>query len=483
MTKPLLLIVAIFLALSSCGPSYITVQNPPAYQPPPPPSPEPEEVSYQTFYDELSPYGQWIDYPGYGYVWMPNVEPGFKPYATNGHWVYSDAGWVWASDYNWGWATFHYGRWFFDQFHGWMWVPGNEWAPAWVSWRRSPDYYGWAPLGPHVSVGVSISDYNPPSNYWCFVPHQYVNSPHVNNYYVNETRNVTIINNTTVINNTVVNNNITNNRITNNNTVNNNIVNNNTRNNVYIAGPDATEVSRVTGTAVRPVAIATSNRPGATQISNGQLSIFRPRVNAAAPAAGSSSQQRMAPARVQTLNNVRPVVNNAEPAINNQPASGRENRNNAEPQPGSLVPRPANNPPPGNNSAEPPAVQHTPPPPVQNQHPVNNPPFNQPVARPAGNIPGNQPSGRTENPLQQPPPNPRPAAQPVPVVNTPPQRAVPAGQPANPGRPSIQPVPNRPAIANPRQNAFQQPKPAAPKPAVVNKDNNKKDKPPKPGQP
>ena len=26
------------------------------------------EVSYQTFYDELSPYGRWIDYPGQGYV-------------------------------------------------------------------------------------------------------------------------------------------------------------------------------------------------------------------------------------------------------------------------------------------------------------------------------------------------------------------------------------------------------------------------------
>jgi hypothetical protein len=28
-------------------------------------------VSYQTFYDELSPYGKWVDYPGYGYVWSP----------------------------------------------------------------------------------------------------------------------------------------------------------------------------------------------------------------------------------------------------------------------------------------------------------------------------------------------------------------------------------------------------------------------------
>src|SRR5580693_9341748 len=97
------------LVWASCGPTHVVVQteNP---APPPPP----QEVSYQSFYDELSPYGNWIDYPGYGYVWMPNVGPEFKPYSSNGHWVFTDAGWTWASDYDWGWATFHYGRWFYD---------------------------------------------------------------------------------------------------------------------------------------------------------------------------------------------------------------------------------------------------------------------------------------------------------------------------------------------------------------------------------
>ena len=27
------------------------------------------------------------------------------------------------------------GRWFFDDSYGWVWVPGSEWAPAWVAWR------------------------------------------------------------------------------------------------------------------------------------------------------------------------------------------------------------------------------------------------------------------------------------------------------------------------------------------------------------
>ena len=130
------------LALYSCGPTHVVVESP---APPPPPPPAPE-ASYQSFYDALSPYGQWIDNPQYGYVWMPNVGPDFKPYSSNGNWVYTDGGWTWASNYPWGWATFHYGRWFFEEGYGWMWIPGNEWAPAWVSWRQSPQYYGWAPL-------------------------------------------------------------------------------------------------------------------------------------------------------------------------------------------------------------------------------------------------------------------------------------------------------------------------------------------------
>src|ERR1700694_2271192 len=106
--KSFLIIFVFFgIGLVSCGPTYVTVHDspPPRQEPPQPQEPQPAEVevSYQTFYDDLSPYGQWIDYPGYGYVWMPNVGYGFKPYATNGHWVYSEAGWVWASDYNWGW--------------------------------------------------------------------------------------------------------------------------------------------------------------------------------------------------------------------------------------------------------------------------------------------------------------------------------------------------------------------------------------------
>src|SRR5436305_14078333 len=71
----------------------------------------PLSIRAQVFYDNLSPYGQWVEHPTHGYVWLPYAEAGFTPYSTNGHWVYTEYGWTWASNYDWGWALFHYGRW------------------------------------------------------------------------------------------------------------------------------------------------------------------------------------------------------------------------------------------------------------------------------------------------------------------------------------------------------------------------------------
>ena len=63
-------------------------------------------VSFQLFYDELSPYGEWVDYSNYGYVWIPDVGYDFLPYSTDGRWILTNYGWTWASNYNWGWAAF-----------------------------------------------------------------------------------------------------------------------------------------------------------------------------------------------------------------------------------------------------------------------------------------------------------------------------------------------------------------------------------------
>lgn len=132
---------------------------------PPPPEPDvpmyasapPEEVNY--FYNDLSPYGTWVDLSGIGWCWQPRVvliNRGWRPYCDGGHWMYSDAGWYWQSEYSWGWAPFHYGRWHLHNRCGWVWAPDTVWGPSWVSWRTSGDYCGWAPLPPHAAFDAGF---------------------------------------------------------------------------------------------------------------------------------------------------------------------------------------------------------------------------------------------------------------------------------------------------------------------------------------
>ncbi len=171
----------------------------------------------------------------YDYCWQPQVEEGWRPY-TNGGWIYTNAGWTWSSDEEWGWATDHYGRWMPTTEFGWLWVPGYEWAPAWVSWRKSDDYVGWAPLppeatwqpasgfGPSVDVNFSIGP-----EYYNFCPVRHLGAPRLRPHIVPLRENVSIINNTV---------NIT--KITNVNNV-----------MIFNEGPDFTGISRRTEQPIR----------------------------------------------------------------------------------------------------------------------------------------------------------------------------------------------------------------------------------------
>ena len=217
-----------------------TQPYPPSTQPPPPqpevpPQPEaapppvyvstpPPEVNY--FYNDLSPYGVWVDLAGIGWCWQPRavvINRGWRPYCEGGHWINSDCGWFWQSDYSWGWAPFHYGRWQMHERCGWVWTPDRVWGPAWVTWRTSDDHCGWAPLPPRavfdarlgwrfngVSVGVNF-DFGLRPDHFTFVAlhdftdrdlgHRRLAGTEVRNVY----NRTTVINNYSVHNTTIIN--------------------------------------------------------------------------------------------------------------------------------------------------------------------------------------------------------------------------------------------------------------------------------------
>jgi len=111
-------------------------------------------ISIGGFYDELEPYGRWVDC-SYGDCWVPErVSRDWQPY-SNGEWVYTEYGWTWVSYDPWGDDPYHYGTWVYTDRYGWVWIPGTVWAPAWVTWTYNDNYVGWAPLPPSIVFGSS----------------------------------------------------------------------------------------------------------------------------------------------------------------------------------------------------------------------------------------------------------------------------------------------------------------------------------------
>lgn len=141
------------------------------------------------FYSNLSPYGTWIEID-YGVVaWRPTIiKRNWAPYKI-GRWIWTDYGWYWDSYEPFGYIVFHYGRWYYDDYYGWIWIPDDEWAPAWVEWRYDDDYIGWAPLHPYavfsINFGIRITyNYYVPYTHWHFVTYKHFCNPYVYNFYV-----------------------------------------------------------------------------------------------------------------------------------------------------------------------------------------------------------------------------------------------------------------------------------------------------------
>jgi hypothetical protein len=101
------------------------------------------------FFNDLGQHGNWVRHPDFSYVWLPTRQgAGWRPY-QEGRWIWTDAyGWYWESAEPFAWAVYHYGRWSYEPDYGWFWIPGDTWAPAWVSFRHGGGRIGWAAIAP-----------------------------------------------------------------------------------------------------------------------------------------------------------------------------------------------------------------------------------------------------------------------------------------------------------------------------------------------
>lgn len=327
--------------------------------------------TYQTFYDQLTPYGNWINYPGYGYCWVPNnVDPDFAPYTTNGSWVYTDMGWTWVSDFAWGWGPFHYGRWFEDPTYGWMWVPGYDWAPAWVVWGDYGGYYGWACLGPH---DILSPHFRPRADQWHFCEHQYMGRHDVGQHVVHTdvvAHNVDINTHISIIGHA-----------------------NTYHQSVFFSGPKPAEVERFSGQKIQAVKINNVREPEQTKVNNNAVNIYRPNI------VRNNTQHNATPAKVNNVQNTQPIRPNNERPQNtnvqprNVPATPerqqqpvqqwippRQNTQQVQPRQNNTPSQPQRTFVPSERPAQQPA-QHYSPPPQQQQH-FNAPAqhFNAPAA-------------------------------------------------------------------------------------------------------
>jgi len=242
-------------------------------------TPPVQQVNYNYFYQTLAPYGAWIEMPEFGWCWRPTVavvDASWRPYCDRGRWLWTDCGWYWQSDYAWGWAPFHYGRWHRSPACGWVWLPDTAWGPAWVTWRYSDTYCGWAPLPPGAYFGVGIGfrfhggrvgvgfDFGLVPDCFTFIPTARFCDRTPWHHRLPPTQVVAIFNRTTIINNYTAGSN------------NRTVVN---------LGPGANAIAAVSRSEIRKVTLRDVNPNGGTLIKSDRLdrdgrtlAVFRPQL-------------------------------------------------------------------------------------------------------------------------------------------------------------------------------------------------------------
>ena len=294
MRKSAILVVLVALSLASCLISVPPEENQTTARQPAASSFQPYvsgEITFGYIYDYLSGFGFWVNYSPFGYVWVPRgIDARWHPY-IHGRWVWTDYGWTWVSFYSWGWLPFHYGRWGWDIHLGWFWVPDVEWAPAWVVWRFSDIYLGWAPVPPDVPFrpghGFEWRNRHIDYHLWVFIEARHFSEGRLANWVIPRERNRTLINFTVLADRFSL------------------------RNNIIINDALSPQhVERITGRPITRVNIKEIKQPAEEKLSSKEVRIYRPviRRESVTPRTAISREeaiQRLTPDRLkQDVNSI-----------------------------------------------------------------------------------------------------------------------------------------------------------------------------------
>ena len=408
------------------------------------------EQKLEFFYDALDPFGDWVEVEKYGYCFQPREarDPRWRPY-TDGNWAWTDYGWTWVSNEKFGWATYHYGRWARVRRLGWVWVPGSEWAAAWVAWRRSDDYVGWAPLPPEAHSGAGFtaavdSYYDIGPTAYTFVPVQNLGERTYVGRVVEPERNVTIINKTVNVTNITY------------KTVENKTV-------VYNEGPDITVINARSAQPVQKLKVERTNdvqQAGPAERRGGVLQMAAPVIVHAVRAATAPQKvkERVKAEEVDRgwgeekdeeetqrfRSRARDEARGSEEAQRSQ-----KPRRSAEAQPATAAREPVAKQAPSTPKATPAEPAPTP-----ERKPRREPPTTPaatpppPSVTPAGAVPAAEPPSPERRPRRERPEAPAATPSPQPAPATP-AAATPAAEPASPQRKPRRERPQTPVATPP----------------------------------
>src|SRR4051812_16457484 len=259
------------------------------------------DVSIDFFYDNLGDGGNWVEVGDYGYCWQPSIavsNRSWRPY-SDGYWAYTDFGWTWISYEDFGWATYHYGRWVRLRGRGWVWVPGREWGPAWVSWRTGGDYVGWAPLPPRrageywdeqpITARVDI-DFDIGPAYYNFIDVRYIGEPVLRERIFAADQNVTYITKTVNVTNITYNNSA-----------------------VYNYGPDFDTLSRYSARPIQRLSVQRDSKLAPAAQSRALMKVEGNKLVVAAPQELQKPNKQVAPKVVKEKLTQAPVERGWEP--------------------------------------------------------------------------------------------------------------------------------------------------------------------------